>query len=235
MRYQTDWERPVVIEDDDMVANFSEVMKEFDGVYDGKPFKAKVIYAYTKLIEFKTKKGKARQSEVLHLVLTPDNEVYIQYDMWGNSRTFDENTNTWSSWSDNSAEMQDFLYICGTQKGKQFMEHYTRSYENGVREIYPHLCGVDLYVVAAKTGETEKNGKFYDKNVFVLFNKDGRSALEMQNKSEALEIKEVSAQLIEAHNKFLGDDVPQTFGGAEVESVQEIKNPDNQQTDDLPF
>ena len=235
MRYQTDWERPIYIHDDDMVENFSSTMEEYTGALDGKPFKAKVIYAYTKLIEFTTKKGKPRQSEVLHLVLTAEKGTYIEYDMWGNSRTYDQSTNTWGAWSDNSAEMQDFLFICGSQKGKEFMEHFHKP--NDEREIYPHLCGVELYVVAAKTGETERNGKFYDKNEFVFFNKDGRSALEMQNKQEPLEIKDISAQLIAKHNKFVGIDstIPQSFGGVEVESVQEIKNPDNQTTDDLPF
>lgn len=235
MRYQQNWERPVRIEDKNMISDYRNSMHEFEGTFDGKPFKAKVIYAYTKLVEFKTKKGKARQCEVLHLVLTPDNTMYFQYDMWGNSRTYNDVSNSWSEWSDNSAEMQDFLYICGTQKGKEFLQHYHTSTDYEEREVYPHLCGVEVYVVAAKTGEREKDGKFYDKNTVVLFNSDGRSAVEMQNKSDAFEIKKVSADLINAHNEFVGADIPQTFGGVEVQSVQTI-NPDNEPSaDDLPF
>lgn len=195
MRYQNDWTRPKKVEDVNQEADYYNKYEPVVDEFTGQHFFGKVIYAYTTTNSFKNKSDKVTQSEVLHLIILINNtQSYIQVDIWGARRTFDEDTKLWGDWSNNPVRLQDFLYLAKRQKGDVNIEdsfEYSTAYED--RTVYPHLCGVQLSILAAKVGEREYKGKFYATNVFELFNADGHSAQELQ-----LGIKELD----DIHNKM---------------------------------
>lgn len=225
MHYQENWKRPKEITDSAQEADYYNKYEAFTDELTGQHFFGKVIYAYTTISSFKNKNsGKKMQSEVLHLIiLIKNSRSYIQVDIWGSKRSFDDDTNAWGEWGDNPVKLQDFLYLARRFKGVDvdIEESYNYSTQYEDRTVYPHLCGVELSILGAKVGEREYKGKFYTTNEFALFNADGHSAQELQLKIKDLD--DIHAKLKELKQKYQEwlnpstDEAPQAFDDRDVE------------------
>ena len=262
MHYQQDWTRPKKIEDADMEADYYNKYSPFGGVWKGQHFFGKVIYAYTTISSFKNKStGKPMQCEVLHLIILIKNSPeYVQVDIWGSKRSFDEDAQVWSEWGTNPVRLQDFLYLAKRFKqGVDIEENYQYSTPYEDRTVYPHLCGVELSVLAGKVGEREYKGKFYDTNEFILFDVSGHSAQELQLKIKELDdihrdLKELKDKYAEFTGKLedeeqaeMADTQAQRLavqeahklasldGVIEASPVDVATEPFNPNNDDLPF
>ena len=186
MEYQKDWVRPVNIEDNDRVADYYEKMSEYTDEFTGQYFTGKVVDAYVTYVSFTDKKTtRTKCSEVLNLIIQMGNDpVYVTVKIWGRSKTLDAVTNQWGEFGKNPVALQDFLYIAQMQKG-DISAHFDVSTPYEDREVYPHICGTKVVVVAVTTEQgTSTKGRLYNKNQFSIFNYDFHSALEIMQKVE---------------------------------------------------
>lgn len=228
MHYQENWTRPKEIKDDAQEADYYNKYEAFADELTGQHFFAKTIYVYTTISSFKNKNsGKQMQSEVLHLiVLIKDTNKYVQIDIWGSKRTYDDDAKMWGDWGDNPVKLQDFLYLARRAKGLDvdIEEHYEYSTPYEDRTVYPHLCGVQLSILGAKVGEREYKGKFYTTNEYAIFSADGHSAQELQLKIKELDdIHNKLKELKDKYQKWIRGDDEQT------DYVDHSKNTDIQE------
>lgn len=225
MELQKNWTRETEetkntqqIEDPDCHIKYYEEFEQYSGEFKGQYFKSKVLYAYVTYQTITTKTDKKILCEVLHLMCQlGDSNEYVEIRIWGRRRNFDDATQTWSEFSQNPNKLQDFLYLASLQK-KNISDHYdfSTSYED--REVYPHICGTRLIVVAVtKEQKTSSKGRIYNNNLFTIFNHDFRSALEIQEKNDSkADIKLVMNEYKGIYRDYIGED-------AELTPMQEVK------------
>lgn len=228
----------------DMIYDFYEKFKPWEGAFKGNAFRVKCVYASTIIKTYEDKNGEKFTREDLKcaFIFNHNNETYYIEDRFYGSKIYLDGRQT-----GNSRRLNEFLELAHRQN-PQCLDNafeYSTDYQSG--SVIPGLCGLMFIMAVATTGERTYNGRIYLNNRFYWFATDKRAAYEIKENipvTDCVAFKAACAELKDAGQAYMqslqeNEQTEQTANNDVFQNVEQSASTASvkheEANDDIPF
>lgn len=182
-----------------LIPDYYDRFTEWTDNFTGQAFKAKIIYACSRIVHGNDKNERSFKREDLKITLYfkhSDVEYYYTHTMLGSREYEGEGGAT------NPAQLNAFMYLITKLNPNATSEtfHYQTDYAEG--DVYPEMCGTVLIFGAATTGQREWNGRIFKNNRITFYALDKRAPYEIKDNVPANECMAFKADMISGKEDY---------------------------------